>query len=88
MSDEEEREKETRFRSLGQDGMDGILERHGERSAAQAASMEKRMTAQVAQAAERMAAQAAQFNQLMAAFKQSQAAGHGEGGLGLAKGDG
>ena len=35
-----------------------------------------------------MAAQAQQFNQQMAAFMQSQAAGHGEGGLGLAKGDG
>jgi len=54
--------------------------------------MDERMPAQAdklaaAQATEWQLKQQ-QLNQLMAAFKQSQATGHGEGGLGLAKGDG
>jgi hypothetical protein len=68
--------------------MDSILERQRERMAAQAAvqaaRLEEIMTAQEA----RMTAQTQQLNQLMASYIQSQAAGNGGGGLGLAKGDG
>ena len=87
MSDEEQQEEGKRFRSLGQDGIDGIMEREREKK-------EERMAAQAALAARETEWQVGQqhlqqqFDQLMAAIKQSQAAGHGEGGLGLAKGDG
>ena len=58
--------------------MEGRMAAH---AAAQATSLEERMAAALTAA---MAAQTQQMTALM----QSQAAGHGEGGLGLAKGDG
>ena len=78
MSDEEQQEdaKQPKTPSM-KDFMDGFLERQGDRMAAQAADQERHWERQTQQ-----------LNQMWAAFRQSQAAGHGEGGLGLAKGDG
>jgi hypothetical protein len=59
-------------------------------AAAQATSLEEKMAAQTSQAAaqEQQMAALVQSNQQIMAFMQSQAARQGEGGLGLAKGDG
>jgi hypothetical protein len=66
MSDEAQQEEGKRFRSLGQDGMDGILERHGERVAAQAAAQATSLAEWERRSAQAAALQMQQINQLMA----------------------
>jgi hypothetical protein len=86
---ENQQEKAKRSKSpekedVGQDGMDGIFERHGERMAEGDRRLDQAAALQTQQFNQLMA----MMNQRMAMMIQFQAAGHGEGGLGLAKGDG